>query len=220
MENRDDMIARYGSDRWGFEGLDGNSLRTSSSCNRDGRHGPLDQIAWFHNKSGCYYSKSGRNSALFYEKEEDARLIWERAHTLGDDFRIFNLSHVEMKPRPPRSQRWVKPPIDVIKINVDAGIHDTVVGIGIFVRDSDVFVLGGCMVYLDYKMDVQWAEEKGLREGIVWANNNNVERAIFETDCTGMVNRFKLHREDISIFGFRLKNIFNLLDSSIKFVID
>ncbi|MBA0780303.1 hypothetical protein Gotri_004421 [Gossypium trilobum] len=163
---------------------------------------------------------NSRNNALFCEKEEDARLIWERARTLGDDFRIFNLSHIEMKPRPPRSQRWVKPPIDVIKINVDAGIHDTVVGIGIFVRDSDGFVLGGRTVYLDYKMDVQWAEAKALREGIVWASNNNVERAIFETDCAGLVNRFKFHREDISIFGFRLKNIFNLLDSSIKFVID
>lgn len=147
-------------------------------------------------------------------------MIWERACTLGDDFRIFNLSHVAMKPRPPRSQRWVKPPIDVIKINVDVGIHDTVVRIGIFLRDSDDFVLGGCMVYLDYKMDVQWAKEKALKEGIVWASNNNVERAIFETDCAGLVNRFKLHREDISTFGFRLKNIFNLLDSSIKFVID
>ncbi|MBA0633992.1 hypothetical protein Godav_025453 [Gossypium davidsonii] len=128
---------------------------------------------------------NSRNNALFCEKEKVARLIWERARTLGDDFRIFNLSHVAMKPRPPRSQRWVKPPIDVIKINVDAGIHDTVVGIGIFVRDSDGFVLGGRM-----------------------------------TDCAGLVNQFKFHREDISIFGFWLKNIFNLLDSSIKFVID
>ncbi|MBA0844753.1 hypothetical protein Goarm_022707 [Gossypium armourianum] len=182
------------------------------------QHGPLDQIVWYHNKSGCYYSKSGHswlilkkmgfgpcgmgdetiihalwdypkaravlsssgsdghlldsafercidwledatrlldlkafenlimvlwniwnscNNALFWGKEEDAWLIWERARTLGDDFRIFNLSHIVMKPRPPRSQRWVKPLIDVIKINVDAGIHDTVVGIGIIVRDSD-----------------------------------------------------------------------------------
>ncbi|MBA0842360.1 hypothetical protein Goarm_002190, partial [Gossypium armourianum] len=82
------------------------------------------------------------NNALFRGKEEDARLIWEHARTLGDDFRIFNLSHVAMNLRPRRSHKWVKPPIDVIRINVDATIHDTVVGIRIFMRDSDDFVLG------------------------------------------------------------------------------
>ncbi|MBA0729057.1 hypothetical protein Golax_000070 [Gossypium laxum] len=97
---------------------------------------------------------NSRNNALFHGKEEDVRLIWERARILGDDFRNFNLSHVALNPRPPRSHRWVKPPIDVIKINVDATIHDTVVGIRIIVRDSDGFVLGGRVVYLDYKMDV------------------------------------------------------------------
>ncbi|MFQ6650066.1 hypothetical protein Gotur_022611 [Gossypium turneri] len=73
-----------------------------------------------------------------------------------------------MNPRPPRSYKWVKPQIDVIKINIDATIHDTVVAIETIARDNDVFVLGGRVVYLDYKMDVQWAEAEALREGFVW----------------------------------------------------
>ncbi|MBA0781736.1 hypothetical protein Gotri_002628, partial [Gossypium trilobum] len=160
------------------------------------------------------------NNALFCGKEEDARLIWDHARTLGDDFRIFNLSHVAMNPRPRRSHKWVKPPIDVIRINVDATIHDTVVGIRIIMCDSDGFVLGGRVVYLDYKLDIQWAEAEALREGIVWARNNNVARAIFETDYAVLVNRFKFCIEDISIYGFRLKNIFDLLDSSSKFMVE
>ncbi|KAG8480937.1 hypothetical protein CXB51_025616 [Gossypium anomalum] len=139
---------------------------------------------------------NSRNNALFHGKKEDARLIWERARTLGDDFRNFNLSHVAMNLRPPNSHRWVKLSIDVIKISVDATIHDTVVGIGIIERDSDDFVLGG------------------------HACDNNVARAIFETDCARLVNWFKFHRENISIFRFRLKNIFNLLDCSIEFEIE
>ncbi|MBA0729056.1 hypothetical protein Golax_000070 [Gossypium laxum] len=108
-----------------------------------------------HAPQDCLKARANsRNNALFHGKEEDVRLIWERARILGDDFRNFNLSHVALNPRPPRSHRWVKPPIDVIKINVDATIHDTVVGIRIIVRDSDGFVLGGRVVYLDYKMDV------------------------------------------------------------------
>ncbi|MBA0879243.1 hypothetical protein Goshw_018008 [Gossypium schwendimanii] len=125
-----------------------------------------------------------------------------------------------MNPRPPRFYRWVKPQIDVIKINIDATIHDTEVGIETIALDSDGFVLGGREVYLDYKMDVQWAEAEALREGFVWARDNNVARAIFENDCAGLVNWFRFRREDISIFRFRLKNIFNLLDSSIEFEIE
>ncbi|MBA0872306.1 hypothetical protein Goshw_010993 [Gossypium schwendimanii] len=163
---------------------------------------------------------SSLNNALFQGKEEDTRLIWEREQTLGDDFRIFNLSHVAMNPRPRRSHKWVKPPIDVIRINVDATIHDIVVGIRIITSDSDGFVLGGLVVYLDYKLDIQWAEVEALREGIVWARNNNVARAIFETDYAVLVNRFKFCIEDISIYGFRLKNIFDLLDSSSKSMVE
>ncbi|KAK5819937.1 hypothetical protein PVK06_024972 [Gossypium arboreum] len=98
--------------------------------------------------------RNSHNNALFQGKEEDAQLIWEWARTLGDYFQIFNSSHVAMNPRPPRSHRLVKPLIDVIQINVDATIHDTTVGIGIIVRNSDGFVLGGRMVYLDYKLDI------------------------------------------------------------------
>ncbi|MFQ6650065.1 hypothetical protein Gotur_022611 [Gossypium turneri] len=317
------ILARYGFNRWGFEGLDVNLLRTSFSGIWDGLHGPPDRIIWFHNKSGCYSSKykyswlilkkmgfglrrlfwrtiwklrvlpkicifawrvghnflltnvkiasviqgfdwvchmygtgdetiihalrdypkaravlssgglDGRlldsnfescidwlEDATCFGKEEDARLIWEWARTLGADFRIFNLSHIAMNPRPPRSYKWVKPQIDVIKINIDATIHDTVVAIETIARDNDVFVLGGRVVYLDYKMDVQWAEAEALREGFVWVRGNNVARAIFETDYAGLVNWFRFRREDISIFRFQLKNIFNLLDSSIEFEIE
>ncbi|MBA0868762.1 hypothetical protein Goshw_018536, partial [Gossypium schwendimanii] len=121
------------------------------------------------------------NNDLFHRKEEDARLIWEQARTLVDDFRNFSSSHVTINPRPLMSHIWVKRLIDVIKINVDATIHDTVVGIEIIAQDSDGFVLDGHVVYLDYKVDVQWAEAKALREGIVWARDNNVARAIFKT---------------------------------------
>ncbi|MBA0635434.1 hypothetical protein Godav_025084 [Gossypium davidsonii] len=68
-------------------------------------------------------------------------------------------------------------------------------------------------------MDIEWAEVEALRERIMWARNN-VTRALFEIDCASLVNRFKSRREDISIFGFRLKEIFGLLESFIDFKIE
>ncbi|MBA0751558.1 hypothetical protein Gogos_000473, partial [Gossypium gossypioides] len=40
-------------------------------------------------------------------------------------------------------------------------------------------------------MDVEWAEVEALREGIIWARNNNVTRTFFEIDYAGLDNRFK-----------------------------
>ncbi|MBA0814197.1 hypothetical protein Gohar_020039, partial [Gossypium harknessii] len=66
----------------------------------------------------------------------------------------------------------IKPPNDAIKINVDAKIFDSIVGIGIIVRgDNDGFVLEGRTVFLDHKIDIEWAEVEALRERIMWARN-------------------------------------------------
>ncbi|MBA0729430.1 hypothetical protein Golax_020452 [Gossypium laxum] len=120
-----------------------------------------------------------------------------------------------MNPRPPKSHRWTKPPNAAIKINVDATVFDSVVGIGIIARDHDGFVLGGRAIFLNDKMDIEWAEAEALRESIMWASNNSVTRAMFEIDCASLVNRFKSQWEDITIFGFQLKEIFGLLESFI-----
>ncbi|MBA0571686.1 hypothetical protein Golob_002063 [Gossypium lobatum] len=68
-------------------------------------------------------------------------------------------------------------------------------------------------------MDIEWAEVEALMERIMWALNN-VTRALFEIDSASLVNRINSRREDISIFGFRLKEIFGLLESFIDFKID
>ncbi|MBA0782722.1 hypothetical protein Gotri_000560 [Gossypium trilobum] len=99
-------------------------------------------------------------------KKDDARLMWEWVRTLGDNFRIFNLSHAPMNLNSPRPHRWIKPPNDAFKINIDVVVFDSVVGIRIIARDHDGFVFGGCAVFLDYKMDVEWAEVEALKEGI------------------------------------------------------
>ncbi|MBA0696385.1 hypothetical protein Goari_002939 [Gossypium aridum] len=98
------------------------------------------------------------------------------------------------------------------KIKVDAAIVDTSTRIRVTALDSDGFVLGRLAEYKESRIKVDWAEVEALREGINWACNNNVVRAIFETNCARLVNRIKKHHEDITIFGYRLKEIVGLLD--------
>ncbi|MBA0797680.1 hypothetical protein Gohar_008352 [Gossypium harknessii] len=61
---------------------------------------------------------------------------------------------------------------------------------------------------------------EALKEGIMWTSNNNVTRAVFETDCASLVNRLKSRKEDLSIFGFQLKEIFKLFESFIDVKIE
>ncbi|MBA0808887.1 hypothetical protein Gohar_024589 [Gossypium harknessii] len=140
---------------------------------------------------------------------EDAIRLLDLKATLGDDFRVNSLSHAPINPRPLKSHMWIKPkaplikPLnEAIKINVDAAIFDSVVGTAIIARYHDGFVLRGCAIFLDHKMDIKWAEAEALREGII------------------LVNRFKFQREGISIFGFCLKEIFGLLESFIDVKIE
>ncbi|KAH1092371.1 hypothetical protein J1N35_019628 [Gossypium stocksii] len=47
---------------------------------------------------------NGRNNAIFRGKDEDARVVWERAKMLGDDFRIHNLTIKLILPLTPSPQ--------------------------------------------------------------------------------------------------------------------
>ncbi|MBA0614521.1 hypothetical protein Godav_014812 [Gossypium davidsonii] len=154
------MTARFKFDKWGFEGLDGNSLRTffngiwdslvSDLWRSNSREWDRDRVEELYGDGfgdetiihalrdypkarailffggidklfldSSYNVWNGRNSTLFQGKEDDAQLVWEQARTLGDDFKIFNLLHALMNLRLLRSHRWIKPPNDAIKINVD-----------------------------------------------------------------------------------------------------
>ncbi|MBA0877477.1 hypothetical protein Goshw_013022 [Gossypium schwendimanii] len=99
----------------------------------------------------------------------------------------------------PRPQKREKPPIEIIKINVDATIVDSKIGIGVIPRDSDGFVLGGNVGVKGEHMCVEWAELSVLIEGTNWDRSHNYNKVIFEFNCASLVNRFRKHQEDITI---------------------
>ncbi|MBA0578529.1 hypothetical protein Gorai_020808 [Gossypium raimondii] len=44
---------------------------------------------------------NNRNNAIFHSKDEDARIVWDRAKALGDDFRIHNFTNAPIIPMNP-----------------------------------------------------------------------------------------------------------------------
>ncbi|MBA0730762.1 hypothetical protein Golax_022781 [Gossypium laxum] len=105
--------------------------------------------ACFGYESGCrlhynaWNSWNNHNKFVFKGKEEDVRVVWDRAITLCQDFRIHNLVNKPLLPVTSATKNWVKPPLGFVKINFDAAVSNNKIGYWVIARDSDGFVLGG-----------------------------------------------------------------------------
>lgn len=69
-------------------------------------------------------SWNNHNNFVFRGKDDDARVIWDRAKTLCHDFRIHNLVNMSLLPITPANKSWVKPLYDFVKINFDATVEN------------------------------------------------------------------------------------------------
>ncbi|MBA0798374.1 hypothetical protein Gohar_008966, partial [Gossypium harknessii] len=70
----------------------------------------------------------------FQGKEEEAKVVWERAVTLCHDFRIHNLLNKPLLPVISAEKKWAKPPYDTVKINFDATVLMKKMGYGMLAR--------------------------------------------------------------------------------------
>lgn len=107
------------------------------------------------------------NNAILGGKEEDARVIQERARKLNDDFQIHNFSLRLILPRVPKDCKCEKKPWrGVAEVNVDASVKENRMGLGIILRDSDDFVLCGRVIFINKTANPEWAELDALLVGI------------------------------------------------------
>ncbi|MBA0564700.1 hypothetical protein Golob_009618 [Gossypium lobatum] len=136
----------------------------------------LDRKAFEDLITTLWNSWNNRNNFFFRGKEEEARIVWERPIILVT----------------PIVQKWEKLPNGFVKINADATVLNNKTGSGVIIRDCDGFVIGGGGGgFKDDFMTTEWAELYAFEEGINLAHSFNVENAIFETNCTNIVNRIK-----------------------------
>ncbi|KAH1082202.1 hypothetical protein J1N35_021963 [Gossypium stocksii] len=129
-----------------FRGLDGRLLNKDCSCCIDWIENAmrlLDKKAMADFITTLWNSWNNRNNYIFRGKKEAAWIMWERAKTLSQDFRIHNMVNKLMLPFTIVIKKWEKPLSDSVKINFNATIFNDKTGFGVIVRDSDGFVLGG-----------------------------------------------------------------------------
>ncbi|MFQ6646750.1 hypothetical protein Gotur_019069, partial [Gossypium turneri] len=86
-------------------------------------------------------------------------------------------------------------------------------------RDSDGFVHGGCVGCVNKDLNAEWAEVQALEESIKFARNNNWKVVMLESDCANLVNQFNSRQKDLTVLGYRLKEIQKLTIYFSKFTI-
>ncbi|KAH1114203.1 hypothetical protein J1N35_007581 [Gossypium stocksii] len=157
-------------------------------------------------------SWNNRNNYVFRGKEEEARVIWDRAITLCKDFWIHNMVNKPVLPLAPSLYKWEKPLSGTVKINFDAIVSNNKTRFGVIVRDSDCFVIGEDYGFKDEKMMVNWVELYVFEECLNTARFLNIANAIFEIDCASLANRIKKQKEDITIIVHCINESFKTME--------
>ncbi|MBA0660790.1 hypothetical protein Goklo_012756, partial [Gossypium klotzschianum] len=150
---------------------------------------------------------TNRNKMVFQGKADAAMVVWERAQTLSDDFRIFNMTEPPAIPPKPVCKGWKKPPNGFVKINVDAAVANGCAGYGDIARDHEGFVVGGCYGYFNKSIEATWAEMEALAEGLKLASRLNVKKLMLESDNAKVVNTVKMRAQDVTILGCYAKTV-------------
>ncbi|KAK5833686.1 hypothetical protein PVK06_017539 [Gossypium arboreum] len=153
---------------------------------------------------------------FFWGKEEEVRVIWDRAKTLCQDFRIHNLVNKPMLHVSPACKNWEKLLHSFAKINFDATVSYNKTGYGVTVHDDDGFVLEGGGGFKDEVLSAEWAELYAFEESLKIACSLNITKAIFEIDCASLVNKVKNRGKDITIMGYRINEAYKIMDSFIS----
>jgi hypothetical protein len=126
--------------------------------------------------------------------------------TLGwwEEFRIVHATPTKL-PRS-HSQKWKKPGLGFIKLNVDASFHQAsgTAGLGGVFRDSNGSFLGG---FFEFKTSISSAKHAELLAallGVQLASFHSLVPLLVESDCMEIVQATKSNQLDSSDLGFLL----------------
>ncbi|CAN1222090.1 Putative ribonuclease H protein At1g65750, partial [Linum grandiflorum] len=111
-----------------------------------------------------------------------------------------------------RLMRWERPPTSVVKINTDAGIHDTQgMGAGVVIRDdAGSFCLAAVVKYRGIWRP-ELAEAAAIEFGIKLALEHNFHKVIVESDSLVVIQGLQEVNDDVTELGNYYKSIRRLM---------
>ncbi|MBA0568355.1 hypothetical protein Golob_005854 [Gossypium lobatum] len=145
-------------------------------------------------------------------KEDDTRVVLERAKTFSNEFRIHNLVNNLLISSAPACQKWKKPPRGFVKVNFNVVVAQNRTGDRMVIRVGDGFVIEGGRGFKNEELIRQWPKIYAFVETVKLARTMNISKALFETDYTYLAKRVNKCDSDIIIMGTCIKEIFNSMD--------
>ncbi|MBA0818782.1 hypothetical protein Gohar_021576, partial [Gossypium harknessii] len=150
----------------------------------------LDKKAMEDFITPLWNSWNNMNNFIFRGKVEEARVKWDRALTLSNDFRLHNINNKPISPFNPVCQNWKKPNNGMIKINVDSTVSNGRMGFRVVAGDDEGFVVGGSGGYKETAMNSEWAELMVLKR-VRLARKLKFLKVVFESDNVSIVNKIR-----------------------------
>ncbi|MBA0748046.1 hypothetical protein Gogos_004902 [Gossypium gossypioides] len=134
----------------------------------------LDKKAVVDFFTTLWNSWNNGNNHIFRGKEDEATVVWERAKTLSNEFRIHNLVNDPLIPVTPVCKKWEKPPCGFVKVNFNDTVTPNRIGYGMIARDEHGFLTGGGGGFKEEALTVEWAELYALEESLKLASSMNI----------------------------------------------
>ncbi|KAG8474835.1 hypothetical protein CXB51_031516 [Gossypium anomalum] len=199
-----------------IEGLGNKLLMKENACCIDWLEEVLhllDKKAIANFFTNLWTSWNNQNNLIFRGKEDNARLVWEKAKSFSNEFHIHNLVNNPLILTALTYQLWKKPPRGFIKVNFDAAVAQNRTGYGVVMGDEDSFVIGGSGGFKDADLTRERAEIYAFEESVKLARTMNFSKGVFETDYASLANRANKRDLDITIMGMQIKENFNSMDN-------
>ncbi|CAL1368219.1 unnamed protein product [Linum trigynum] len=152
-----------------------------------------------------------RNAHLFNGAKLAEEEIVVRAQAYLDDYRQYQET-LENSPGPVMAKTWQRPATGKIKVNVDAGVVDGGLGLGVVIRDDrGRFVLAAAKK-VRYGGDPEMGEALAGEFGLLLVRQHHLGSPVLETDCLTLVGKLSTAREVHTEVGVICRSICKLME--------
>ncbi|KAF7813075.1 Ribonuclease H domain [Senna tora] len=152
-----------------------------------------------------------RNSVMFGEEERRLQDLWFKVESLWDELRNSPLS--EDADGSMNTKKWMKPPERWCKINTDAGITGTGVGViaGV-VRDASGLCLGAFAEHVDGVNNITLLEAEGMKKGLILAKEVGALNVFLEGDAALVFDHLKKMDSTVNHLNVVCKDILSFFN--------
>jgi hypothetical protein len=127
-----------------------------------------------------------RNTVVFGGMFSHPTQLLKEAKAVLEDFKRMNTSSSlpSVENHPPGEEKWVPPPLNLVKINWDAAVDSSnkIIGLGMIARDERGKFLAACSKRQSINVEPVVAEALAATQAILFCQEHNFQKVIFEGD--------------------------------------